>query len=497
MALLPTPNTDFTDKDFDSLKLRLQNLIRSVFPEWTDYNVANFGNLLLELFAHVGDVLTFYQDNQARQSRITTATQRRALLGLIKLIGYTAATATPAQVDVTITLPAIPAGSVTFPAGTFVYTDEVTDPIRYQLLSDAVIAAAQNPASVTVTAEHSEPQDDVFSTSGLPNQSFLLSKSPFIDGSASPIAGNGAYTQVENFFDSGPTDKHFTVSVDQNDRATILFGNGVNGAIPVGNLTITYKTGGGIDGRVEAGKLRRIDGTFTDSLGNPVTPSVTNALKSAGGTDRQSVAQIKQRAPASLRVLTRTVSREDFEVNALRLTDIARALMSTSNEDPGVPENSGILYIIPVGGGQPTLAQKNAVLAQVTTVYPRTLTFSIVVQGALFKTIDIFAIVYLKDGAGGAATKAAILAALTSFFAVQNVDGTNNENVDFGGNMPELALSDVFNAIRDVAGVRKIGAGIGDFLLNGAYDDIALASQEFPALGTVTLINGDTGNPLV
>ena len=58
MALLAQAS-DFTDRDFDALRLRLQSLVRSVFPEWTDFNVANFGNLLLELYAFVGDVLGF------------------------------------------------------------------------------------------------------------------------------------------------------------------------------------------------------------------------------------------------------------------------------------------------------------------------------------------------------------------------------------------------------------------------------------------------------
>ena len=44
--------TDYTDKDFDSLRLRLQALVRSVFPTWTDFNVGNFGNLLIELYAN-------------------------------------------------------------------------------------------------------------------------------------------------------------------------------------------------------------------------------------------------------------------------------------------------------------------------------------------------------------------------------------------------------------------------------------------------------------
>jgi hypothetical protein len=39
--------TDQTDKDFDGLRLKHQSLVRSVFADWTDLHVANFGNLLL------------------------------------------------------------------------------------------------------------------------------------------------------------------------------------------------------------------------------------------------------------------------------------------------------------------------------------------------------------------------------------------------------------------------------------------------------------------
>jgi len=90
---------DYTDRDFDSIQLRLQSLIRSVFPDWTDFNVANFGDILLDLFSHVGDVLGKYQDGQARESRIVTATQRRNVLALVKLLGYRAQGARASTVD--------------------------------------------------------------------------------------------------------------------------------------------------------------------------------------------------------------------------------------------------------------------------------------------------------------------------------------------------------------------------------------------------------------
>lgn len=500
MALI-SPLVDYSDKDYSSLRRRLRNLIRSVFPEWTDHNVANFGNILVELFAHTGDILLFYQDNQARQSRITSGTQRRALLGLVKLIGYTPSTATAATADLVVTIPIAAAGSVTFPSGSFVKTEEVTDPIRYQLLTDAIIEAGQT--SVTVSAENSETREESFIFNGLPLQKVALAATPYIDGTATLTASNGAYVQVDNFLDSGPADRHYVVEVDQNDRATFKFGNGVNGASPTGAGTVTYRIGGGAAGRVEMNKLRVFEQSqWSDSFGNSVAPSVTNPTASSGGTDRQSVAQIKERGPASLRALTRSVAREDFEIHSLRLPGVARALMLTSNEDASVLENTGHLYIIPVGGGLPSQTIKDDVLRQVTVVYPCTLTFQVFVKDPVFRTIGPSMIVYFQSGVNKVKCAASIRTNLTNFFNVQNADGSTNTLIDFGANIKksdgtivsELAISDVLNVVRDTSGVRKVP--IGDFLLDGSNEDVPLAPKEFPKLGIVTIIDGDTGTSL-
>jgi hypothetical protein len=121
--------TDYTDKDFDSLRLRLQSLVGSVFPDWTDFNVANFGNVLLEMYAFVGDVLTFYQDNQASKSRLLTATQRKNLIGLTKLLGFRPAGARAATAEEVFTLAAPPAADVVVRQGTRVLTASVTEPV--------------------------------------------------------------------------------------------------------------------------------------------------------------------------------------------------------------------------------------------------------------------------------------------------------------------------------------------------------------------------------
>jgi len=504
MSLLG-PNTDYTDKDFDSLRARLINLVRSAFPDWTDFNVANFGNILLELFAYTGDVLVFYQDNQSQESRISTAQLRRSLIGLGKLIGFEPSGGSASTATLTLTLSEPPTGSVTIDPGDLFSTLEITDPVVFQALTGATIPALADPPTAIFTVENSQNASQSFSSNSLPNQEYQLSETPYLEGSAVVSAANGAYTEVDNFLDSISTDRHFTTTVDENDRVTIRFGNGINGEIPSGVIAIDYKTGGGAQGNVEPNAIRKALKSYTDSFGSPVQiASLANVDAASGGSPRQSIASIKEQAPESLRVLNRTVAREDYEINAEAVAGVARALMLTSNERPSIPENQGELHVIPEGGGVPTQTLKDAVLAQVTVTFPNTLTFVVTVVDPVYLTVNVQATVFLSPGQVAATVDARIRANLATFFAITNEDGSRNESIDFGANLldadgnptGEIAFSDVYNVVRDTTGVRKIGDTLGSFLLSGEPSDLTIDVFEFPQLGTVTLINGDTGAAL-
>ncbi|HVJ14791.1 MAG TPA: baseplate J/gp47 family protein [Polyangiaceae bacterium] len=498
MALLPA-SLDYTDRDFDSLRGRLIALIKSVFPDWSDFDVASFGNVLIELYAFVGDVLTFYQDNLARESRLVTATQRKNVIALAKMLGYRLHGAQAATAEVELKLARASAAAVTVPAGTVVRTQEVTEPVRLQLLGEA--AFAPGVLVSTVVAEHSKTHRQLFEARGLANLDVPLDHTPYLDGSARVSTAQGTFSEVPNLLDSGANDRHFVVLVDQNDRATLRFGNGVSGLAPSGTITLEYKTGGGAHGNVDAERIVVLEGSFADAHGRPVQLSVRNPLPASGGADRQSIASAKLLAPESLRVPTRSVSREDFEINARRLAGVARALMLTSNEDPSISENAGILYVIPQGGGLPTPALKNLVFQQVTEVYPSTLTFQVSVQDPIYRRVDVAARLFVKQGQSPAVVATSVRAALAAYFLVSEPDGTPNPLVDFGFNIKdaagnfvgELAWSDLFDVVRDTPGVRKIGDSRLDFMLNGLPADVKLRVPEFPVLGSVTLVDGSTG----
>lgn len=506
MAMLPE-SVDYTDKDFDALRARLVALIKSVFPDWTDFDVASFGNVLVELYAFVGDVLTFYQDNLARESRLVTATQRKSVMALAKMLGYRLQGAQAATASVVLQLARVPTASVTIPAGTVVRTQEVTEPVRFQLVDPIVIPAAADPPRAVAVVENSKTYTQLFDARGLADLELHLDYVPYLDGSARVSSPQGVFTEVDSFLDSRPNDRHFVVAVDQNDRATVRFGNGVSGAAPSGTVSVTYKTGGGSAGNVDTGRIVVIEGAFKDAHGAAVQVSASNPAPASGGADRQTIASAKLLAPESLRALTRTVAREDFEINARRLAGVARALMLTSNEDPTIAENAGILYVIPrgtTGAPVPTPALKNQVLRQVTEVYPCTLTFQVSVQDPVYRVIDLAARLFLRQGYSANDVRDRVRANLAAYFRISDADGTPNPLVDFGFNIKdaegnpvgEIAWSDLFNVIRDTPGVRKMGDARLDLTLNGLPADVRLNVREFPVLGTVTLRDGDTGELL-
>ena len=124
--------------------------------------------------------------------------------------------------------------------------------MRFQTLAEGTIVAG-NLTSNVVSAENSESHSDPFTAEGDSNEDFILTQIPFLDGSQEVNIASTIWTQVSDFLDSGPTDTHYLVRVDDNDQATIRTGDGTNGAIPSpgASVSVSYKIGGG-----EAGQSR-------------------------------------------------------------------------------------------------------------------------------------------------------------------------------------------------------------------------------------------------
>ena len=97
-------NVNYLNKDFASLKESLMNYAKSYFPNtYRDFNETSPGMMLLEMNAYVGDVLSFYIDQQYREMLLPLAEERRNIITLAKMFGYKVKPIVPAYVDLTFT----------------------------------------------------------------------------------------------------------------------------------------------------------------------------------------------------------------------------------------------------------------------------------------------------------------------------------------------------------------------------------------------------------
>lgn len=84
---VPTP-IDYTSRDYASLREDLITAVKLRIPDWTAEDPADFGLALLEAFAYMGDITSYYVDRAANEAFLPTATRRESLSDIAKTLGY-------------------------------------------------------------------------------------------------------------------------------------------------------------------------------------------------------------------------------------------------------------------------------------------------------------------------------------------------------------------------------------------------------------------------
>ena len=79
---------DYTARDFWSFRRALLDFASERYPSWQDRLEADVGVMLVELMSALGDEFAYYQDRIGREAYLETASQRRSLRRLARLVDY-------------------------------------------------------------------------------------------------------------------------------------------------------------------------------------------------------------------------------------------------------------------------------------------------------------------------------------------------------------------------------------------------------------------------
>ena len=155
----------YIDRDFSNFRNELINYSKVYFPDtYNDFTDTSTGMLFMEMAAYVGDVLSFYIDNQVQETFIQYARQTENLFNISYALGYRPNVTTVASVDIDFfqQIPAKLSGSatvadydyaLTIPANTQISTNDGTNlSFIIEDVCDFAHSSSMDPTEETIFA---------------------------------------------------------------------------------------------------------------------------------------------------------------------------------------------------------------------------------------------------------------------------------------------------------------------------------------------------------
>jgi hypothetical protein len=96
-------DVSYLGKDFSQFRKNLIDFSKQYFPDtYSDFNETSPGMLFIEMASYVGDVLSYYTDNNLKESFLEQASERANIYDLAKSLGYAPKNSVPAYVTLDV-----------------------------------------------------------------------------------------------------------------------------------------------------------------------------------------------------------------------------------------------------------------------------------------------------------------------------------------------------------------------------------------------------------
>lgn len=320
------PAFDYSSRDYSNIRLDLLNRAAVVAPEWTDRDPSDFGMLLVDLWAYMGDVLHYYIDRASKEAFIQTATQRESVLAFANLYGYTPNFRTSAEAVVYVANTG--SASAVIPVNTkFV---ALHNDVYYYFYSTASASAAPGELSNIDVAEGRLTEEEVLTSSanGYPNQKYILRDPDVVPNSVQVFVYEEGikrqWVRYRTVADMPVGASGYVVYINPEGILEIYFGDRSSGRIPPSGTTITvsYVSSSGRLGNVPENSIFDFESSGNDFL------NVVGSTPGLGGSDGEEVESIRRSLQSIVRAQDRAVTLGDYKSLALTVSGVYDAEVS-------------------------------------------------------------------------------------------------------------------------------------------------------------------------
>ena len=207
-------NLIYLNKDFTEFRNSLVNYSRTYFPTtYNDFSQTSPGMMLIEMAAYVGDVMSFYLDNQYQETFLQYARQSNNVFDLAYMFGYKPKVTGVATADIDFyqRTPALGSGAGYAPDFSYTLSVAANSNIQSNGVSN-VKFLVEDPVDFSVSSSEDPTEITIYSTTAGNPSEYLLKKTR---------RSISATVQTTTFTFSTPQE-FATVNITDNDIIGIL-----------------------------------------------------------------------------------------------------------------------------------------------------------------------------------------------------------------------------------------------------------------------------------
>lgn len=169
-----TRDIKYLNKDFSGFRGDLINYAKNYFPDvYNDFNESSPGMMFIEMASYVGDVLSYYVDNQMKESLLMHAEERSNVIDLARALGYKTKPSIPALAKISVYQVVPVASDGKNPDMRFAM--EVAEGMELQT-EDSIQFLTQKPVNFAVSSSIDPTEITVYQTDASNNPSWFLLK---------------------------------------------------------------------------------------------------------------------------------------------------------------------------------------------------------------------------------------------------------------------------------------------------------------------------------
>jgi len=316
-----------TELDFDTIKNNLKAFLKQQ-SEFTDYDFDGAGlNILLDILAYNTHYNAYYLNMVANESFLDTALLRDSVVSHAKTLGYTpySTRAPVAIVNFQANSATSTSGTLTLPSGFGFLSNQIDSKAYNFLVLEETTVTKANSSYLFENLNLYEGQlityNFAYDAGSNPKSIFTLQDSNIdtttIKVRVIPNSSNtssSVYEKVTDVLDITGSSEVFFLQESRGGQFQIYFGNDIIGkSLPDGaTVAVTYLITNGTASN-KANNFIALS-SVVDSLGESLTNFVITPQSSAsGGSERESVDEIKFSTPFQYSTQNRLVTVKDYE----------------------------------------------------------------------------------------------------------------------------------------------------------------------------------------